>query len=369
MPFYVGPGSAPAGGLEMRSDRVGFPTATSDPASAVVGDMYIQTVGTGVTWRVRKSNGWSNALGSLNSAGITATGGSKSTAVSTPDGNIWTYHFFASTGPQPFNVTAVNGPGQIEYILIAGGGSGGYSQNGANRNGGGGGGAGGLITNFAGHPYAPRSPGTLAVTVQDYSLNIGAGAPNEYDPPNAGGDTTGFSLTANGGGDGGQNEGQNANPGGSGGGGGAIANTSSSTGASVPASDPSRQGNPGGDGAPSAGGGGGGGGTGASGTPGSSGTNGGIGVVFVGNYLVPDSYGTTGPTPGRWFCGGGSGGSNGPPVGPAGAGGGGSGSTTDVTGSQGTDYTGGGGGGAGGGPLNTSGGRGGHGIIILRYQE
>ena len=51
MPFYVGPGSSPAGGLEMRSDRVGFPTATSDPSPAVAGDMYIQTVGAGATWR------------------------------------------------------------------------------------------------------------------------------------------------------------------------------------------------------------------------------------------------------------------------------------------------------------------------------
>ena len=52
MPIYVGPGSAPAGGLEMKSDRVGFPTGTSDPGSSVVGDMYIQTVGAGATVKI-----------------------------------------------------------------------------------------------------------------------------------------------------------------------------------------------------------------------------------------------------------------------------------------------------------------------------
>ena len=58
MPFYVGPGSTPAGGLEMRSDRVGFPTATSDPSPAVVGDSYIQTVGAGVTVRLYDGSSW-----------------------------------------------------------------------------------------------------------------------------------------------------------------------------------------------------------------------------------------------------------------------------------------------------------------------
>lgn len=58
MPFYVGPGSAPAGGLEMRSDRVGFPTATSDPSPAVIGDSYVQTVGAGATIRLYDGSSW-----------------------------------------------------------------------------------------------------------------------------------------------------------------------------------------------------------------------------------------------------------------------------------------------------------------------
>ena len=52
MPVFVGPGSAPAGGFEGKSDRVGFNTATSDPGSAVIGDMYVQTVGTGATVKI-----------------------------------------------------------------------------------------------------------------------------------------------------------------------------------------------------------------------------------------------------------------------------------------------------------------------------
>ena len=42
MPFFVGSGSASDGGLEMKSDRVGIPTGTSDPGSSVVGDVYVQ---------------------------------------------------------------------------------------------------------------------------------------------------------------------------------------------------------------------------------------------------------------------------------------------------------------------------------------
>ena len=52
MPFFVGTGTTADGGLEMKSDRVGIPTGTSDPGSSVVGDMYVQTVGSGATVRI-----------------------------------------------------------------------------------------------------------------------------------------------------------------------------------------------------------------------------------------------------------------------------------------------------------------------------
>jgi len=64
---------------------------------------------------------------------ISATGG-----VTATPGDGYKYHFFTSTGPNPFNVTV---GGSIEYLLIAGGGSGADRGNGA-----GGGGAGGKGT-------------------------------------------------------------------------------------------------------------------------------------------------------------------------------------------------------------------------------
>tara|TARA_R100000030_G_C3172942_1_gene103807 strand:- start:352 stop:537 length:186 start_codon:yes stop_codon:yes gene_type:complete len=60
MPFFVGSGSASDGGLEMKSDRVGIPTGTSDPGSAVLGDMYVQTVGAGATVRIYDGSSYNN---------------------------------------------------------------------------------------------------------------------------------------------------------------------------------------------------------------------------------------------------------------------------------------------------------------------
>ena len=305
-------------------------------------------------------------------AGISATGGTKESGVSTPDSKTWTYHYFTSTGPQPFNVTGVTGPGEVEFIVIAGGGGGGLSQNGSDRRGGGGGGAGGLITNFDSHPYYPRCPSptqSLVATVQNYTFTIGAAGGSA----SQGTDSTAFGLTSNSGGYGGNNEGGNATAGGSGGGAGATENTGSNPGASNPAVDGTRQGYPGGiANSPPGSMGGGGGGAGAAGYA-SDGTaddgGGGVGVAFVGNYAVPPSYGTTGPTSGRWFCGGGGAGSYPNPGGSTsgGAGGGGAGKSDNTQGGDATANTGGGGGGAGGGPTNTNGGSGGSGIIIVRY--
>ena len=76
MPFFVGPGSSPDGGLEMKSDRVGFPTATSDPGSAVIGDMYVHTVGAGATFMIYDGTGWFTA----DAVPFSATGGTKTTS-------------------------------------------------------------------------------------------------------------------------------------------------------------------------------------------------------------------------------------------------------------------------------------------------
>jgi hypothetical protein len=85
---------------------------------------------------------------------------------------------------------------------------------------------------------------------------------------------------------------------------------------------------------------------------------------------MPASYGTIGPTPGRWFAGGGGTGGSMPfnplNTGGGGAGGGAPGSGGTTPGNPGTINT---GGGAGGGPtyLVTAGGIGGSGIIAIRY--
>ena len=56
----------------------------------------------------------------LNS-GITATGGTSNTATD-PDGGSWTSHKFTSSGT--FSVSAVEGTGLVEYLVVAGGGGG-----------------------------------------------------------------------------------------------------------------------------------------------------------------------------------------------------------------------------------------------------
>ena len=83
---------------------------------------------------------------------ISATGGTTATP-----GDGYKYHFFTSTGPNPFNVTDA-GPGSFEYLLIAGGGSGADRGNGA-----GGGGAGGVLGDGMGLP-ASAHQGCLLYT-------------------------------------------------------------------------------------------------------------------------------------------------------------------------------------------------------------
>ena len=363
MPFFVGPGSSPDGGLEMKSDRVGMNTSTSTALSGLGtanGDAYLHTVGSGTTFMLYGPTGWFPFADGQTfpdpPSGVTATGGTKETGVSNPDGNTYTYHYFTTSGP--FDVTAVSGPGVIEYLIVASGGAGGFSQNGDNRRGGGGGGAGGVITNFNGNPYAPNGP-SITVSVQDYPLSVGGGQPAPG-PGNVGQapDSTAFGLTAKGGGGGGQNEGQNASDGGSGGGAGATANANSVEGDA----SPSNQGNAGGEGPANHGGGGGG-----AGSAGNT-TQAGEGLRFFGTHAIPSSYGSTGPEPGRYFAGGGGGGdmSGGGSPGKAGGGRGGG---QNAEGDDGTANTGSGGGGAGGGPNNTHGGQGASGIIIVRYTQ
>jgi hypothetical protein len=104
MPVFVGPGSAPDGGFEGKSDRVGFPTATADPGSAVVGDMYVQTVGTGSTLKMYNGTVWSGVDSQCSP--MSATGGTKDTS-SRSGYNVHTF-----TGPG--TLTIDSGTGDVE---------------------------------------------------------------------------------------------------------------------------------------------------------------------------------------------------------------------------------------------------------------
>ena len=116
--------------------------------------------------------------GALSAPGVSASGGTKVPYLDSPDGR--TYHIFTSN--DNFTVTSAGGE-NIEVLLIGGGG-GGYD---GGDSAGGGGGAGGLV-------YRHSVP----ISAQAYPMVIGSGGPGD----NPGGNTTGFSLTALGGGQG-----------------------------------------------------------------------------------------------------------------------------------------------------------------------
>ena len=125
---------------------------------------------------------------------------------------LYTVHAFTTPGAGSLVVTA---SGNIDALLVAGGGGGGKVQNAGTA-----GGAGGLI-------YDP----TFAVTSQTYAITVGSGGPGfaetppgstQQGPGTSGGNSTGFSMTAFGGGGGGGGTGPGVAgvAGGSGGGGG-----------------------------------------------------------------------------------------------------------------------------------------------------
>ena len=233
--------------------------------------------------------------------------------------------------------------GEIDYLIVAGGGSGGIA---GAHGGGGGGGAGGVIENS-----------TIA-SVGSYNITIGQGGAsvsNNHTPGNNGGDSEAFGETAIGGGAGGSgNQGQ-ATSGGSGGGAGTISTSENGVGAT----GTTGQGNDGANAlAPNGGGGGG------AGTAGNSPAD--ISTAATGGDGLSSAITGT-PT---FYAGGGAG--SGPTDSGAGAtaispaigvgGSGGGGGLGSVDGEDGK-----GGGGAGGLTNGTPSGRGGNGIVIIRY--
>ena len=268
---------------------------------------------------------------------IAANGGTITT-----DGD-YKVHTFTSDGT--FTPTSVSGDGYVEYLIIAGGGAGGSGRE--YNIIGGGGGAGGYLT------------GLYQVTKDtDYAIVVGAGGDGvDSSTQNSGANSTGFGLTAVGGGAGGTYN-SKGNDGGSGGGTGLRSSGQDTTGGAAT----SGQGNAGGTGTifggtGTANSGAGGGGAGAAGSNGSGGTGGAGGAGLASSI--------TGSSVTRAGGGGGGGRSS---AGAGGSGGAGAGSTGG--GADATDGTGSGGGGSTHShPGSThAGGDGGNGIVIVRFK-
>jgi len=282
---------------------------------------------------------------------ISATGGTVVTTgdfkvhVFTGDGNF----VVANTGNKPSVPTG--GPNTVDYLVVAGGGGGSIS----------GGGGGGYRTSY---PSPNSCAGVIAVTAQTYPITVGAGG-------GTGSDSIFSTITSAGGGVGrhyvhpdGIGE-----PGGSGSGGGRASGTASGgNGNDPPVSPP--QGNNGGPSGPSSqitGGGGGGAQQGGGTGPGCGGNGAPIATAFFGP--TSGSYGTPGPSSGRYFAGGGGGSLHQPgeSTKSGGAGGGGTGYPGGATapGDGGANTGGGAGGATQPGGQTKSGGKG---IVVVRYK-
>ena len=280
---------------------------------------------------------------------VFATGGTVTEI--TQGGFAYRVHTFTSDGT--FEV--VRG-GEVEYLVVAGGGGGGKGR-------GGGGGAGGLLTD------------SKSVSVTSYSLSVGAGGSAGTTSSGFAGNgdnSSGFGVTAIGGG-GGRNGGSDGD-GTSGGSGGGATGSNATSGSFSGGDGTAGQGNRGGNLTDQStyrniGSGGGGAGSRGADQPADGGddrVNGGAGLDLSGVF-------GTGVGDAGFFSGGGGGGANDDsPVrrGLGGAGGGGEGSASDgIIGESGQANTGGGGGGGGGNRgTGSDGGAGGSGIVIVRYR-
>jgi hypothetical protein len=291
---------------------------------------------------IQPTSSWNLAAGSTFSLyGIAALGTTPVIAPKAIGGNIIDYdgtywiHTFTSSG----TFTPLQGL-TCDYLVIAGGGGGGCSF-------GGGGGGGGYL-----------SGSSQSLTVQNYTIAVGAGGNGSTNSSNKGsnGSNSVFSsFTSIGGGGGGSDGNPQGANGGSGGGGDIDATTrgAKTTG----------QGFDGGLGSRTTFSGGGGGGAGAQGGDSLTAPNRGNGGSGLASTITGTSVSRAG--------GGGAGISSSIPssvsVGLGTDGGGNGGATNNSSGSAGTVNTGGGGGGSGQTDTSSSGGAGGSGIVIIRY--
>jgi len=345
----------------------------SEKIGGVAAPAVLSTQGQSVTLvYVDATEGWKNIQDSTsNLVGnnfVAATGGTIITC-----GDYKTHIF---TGPGTFTVSNAGsacGSNSVEHLVVAGGGGGGKGS------GSGAGGAGGYRQNYP----SPVTGGT-PVSVTAYPITVGAGATSPCASPYAApgcrtGSNSIFSSITSAGGGGGGSEGPASSlvlggNGGSGGGGayGPGSPASGGNGNTPPVSPP--QGNNGGSGGGTYGGGGGGGASAVGvNSPSGSGGNGGAGSPIADAFIGPTapSYGTPGPSPGRYFAGGGGGGGQSPgsTFGTGGTGGGGRGGyyPGPTPGTAGTTNTGGGGGGGVGNHPSPAA-NGGSGIVMIRYK-
>ena len=237
---------------------------------------------------VRGTYGAQGQRNRASSRRITATGGNSVTDI-TVSGKNYRVHRFNSGGTFSVSDAGTGADTKLDVIIVAGGGSGGVDN-------GGGGGGGGLIDT------------QITPTATNYSLTVGNGGPlrsgSENDGPGRGGEnSTGFGLTALGGGAGSgwtntSQPSQGGYNGGSGGGQGTASSTSSGTAAvnsnrglaTQPSSASGGFGNDGGFAVNSYAAGGGGAG-GAGGNAAGGGTSGTPGVGGIG-YLLNNRFGS-----------------------------------------------------------------------------
>ena len=339
----------------------------------VANDFLITVEGGSITLiYVDATKGWLSTAAakasdiSENATFITATGGN---AIVTC-GDFKTHIF---TGPGTFCVSSLGNPGggpnSASYLVVAGGGGSNYGAGGA-----------------GGFRQSVTCAGTIPLSVSGFPITVGAGGAGTPSGCASRGSVSTFStITSAGGGASGQatpasTSSTNA-PGGSGAGApgydfpapspgspGSTTHQNGGAGNQPPVSPP--QGNAGGRGHGTYGtsdngsGGGGGAGSGAAdtsvGTPG--GTPGGAGApsTILGSTPTAPSYGESGPSPGRYFAGGGAGSQQNPGAKSGGVGGGGDAPGAGGTGVDGATNMGGGGG--------ARRGSGGSGIVMIRYK-
>ena len=371
--YILGDGSSPASGRDVSLSYVsaGYPLTTTLTSLHTVDFMNYANTTTNKTILGRSSDAASISLAQVglwrSTAAITSIllypasgnflagttfnlygianadqGAAKATGgIITEDSQYW-YHTFGASGAFIPKQSLT-----CDVLVVAGGGGGGSSAAG-------GGGAGGL-----------RYFASQSLTAISYNVAVGAGGTSAINTRggNGGNSTFGALTSATGGGGGAGNQ-TSQNPGSDGGSGGGAAIFASNN--SPGSASPSGQGNNGGGSTSSPSGcGGGGGGAGAAGGTGS----GGDGVSTYSSWGLVTSTGEniSGTV---WYAGGGGGSrqNSSANAAPAGRGGGTAGAITGTNASNSPANTG-GGGGAGWDQNSALGGRGGSGVVIIRYSK